>query len=649
MTRPGPRKGRTRKSAPTGVEAMKRMALLADADGRRPLPFPRVGDGKGPRGSGWQGTTRAQAREAIKRINGNTNLGVLLGEPSAGLVDVDLDCPEARALAPVLLPATPARHGRASLREAGHWWYVATDAERTLKYADPTSRATLVELRSTGGQTVIPPSVYPDDTLGWKSTGAPARVGWADLRRAVAHLAAATLLARHYPAEGARHDASLALAGVLAHLGEKRAAEILRAVARVAGDGEWRQRASAARTTLRRIARDEPVQRVPALKRSYPPAVVDRVCEWLDVPDMAELAGENAPTSAASKPTTDPPLPRTASTIQTETVEWLLPGWLLKDRGVHLLGGRQGDGKSYVLAALAAYLTRGKAVPGMGTPPKCRVLYLASEDDAPSILRPRLEQAGADLRYVEIVDQAFDAAEQLEAVVGGVRTKFKRSRRPLVVILDALDSFLLLEDANANAEVRARLELLRGITERQRVTLIGVKHKTKSDRGAEDIYAISGASAYTEVARCVWLLARDELRSTAEETRVVLEVRKNNYAAIRQGVEFSVTAEGVAFHGDTGRRLSDLRDEQSPRGRGKAKRREFFSRVMGQGGQERTRTRKQLLRMGHECGVETGTIDAWLAEAVERGWLKRVGRKGSGRYRTTPAILQAAAEPVEGA
>ena len=61
------------------------------------------------------------------------NIGVQFGEPSDGLCDVDLDCSEARALAPTFLPQTGAKFGRESSR-AAHWLYV-TDIYKTAKRA----------------------------------------------------------------------------------------------------------------------------------------------------------------------------------------------------------------------------------------------------------------------------------------------------------------------------------------------------------------------------------------------------------------------------------------------------------------------------------------------------------------------------------
>ncbi|HKW22989.1 MAG TPA: bifunctional DNA primase/polymerase, partial [Ktedonobacterales bacterium] len=43
----------------------------------------------------------------------DTNIGILTGEPSGGLVDVDCDAPEAREAAAALLPDTGRMSGRA--------------------------------------------------------------------------------------------------------------------------------------------------------------------------------------------------------------------------------------------------------------------------------------------------------------------------------------------------------------------------------------------------------------------------------------------------------------------------------------------------------------------------------------------------------
>lgn len=88
----------------------------------------------------------------------NSNIGIILGEPSGWLVDVDLDCPEAIELADQYLPPTPAITGRPSSARS-HRWYIAVGAS-TEKHTDGAG-AMIVELRSTGAQTVVGPSIHP--------------------------------------------------------------------------------------------------------------------------------------------------------------------------------------------------------------------------------------------------------------------------------------------------------------------------------------------------------------------------------------------------------------------------------------------------------------------------------------------------------
>ena len=53
---------------------------------------------------GWQ---KGVPIEEIEDTAGpNNNIGILLGSLSGGVVDVDLDCPEAIAIAPIVLPQT---------------------------------------------------------------------------------------------------------------------------------------------------------------------------------------------------------------------------------------------------------------------------------------------------------------------------------------------------------------------------------------------------------------------------------------------------------------------------------------------------------------------------------------------------------------
>jgi hypothetical protein len=176
----------------------------------------------------------------------------LLGEASDGLVDVDLDCEEAVRAADVLLPATGLVSGRAGAPRS-HRWYRVDDPPRKAAEAfddpvrDPGDDRRVAELRSTGGQTVCPPSVHPEgESYTWDSAGEPAAVPVAELRVAVAATAAAALLGRYWP-RGGRNAAALALAGGLLRAGwdAVRVETFVRAVCAAARDEEVGNRVGA--------------------------------------------------------------------------------------------------------------------------------------------------------------------------------------------------------------------------------------------------------------------------------------------------------------------------------------------------------------------------------------------------------------------
>jgi putative DNA primase/helicase len=127
-----------------------------------------------------------------------SNIGVKLGEPSGGLVDVDLDCPEAIAFVDEFLPTTGATFGHGEHPQS-HRLYVCDAPGRTRRWTTADG-AVIVELRGTGGQTMFPPSIHPNgESVTWATTGEPARVGWQKLEDACAELAVAVRQARGEP------------------------------------------------------------------------------------------------------------------------------------------------------------------------------------------------------------------------------------------------------------------------------------------------------------------------------------------------------------------------------------------------------------------------------------------------------------------
>lgn len=266
---------------------------------------------KGPQIRGWQ-TREFQPKD----FAAGCNLGLRLGRE--GLMDVDLDCSEAIAVAGMFLPQSGFRFGRASARASHRIYRARPAAVPSLKLKDPAlpdGEATIIELRglkadgAPGFQTVVPGSIHPSGEAVEFEPGAdgiPAEAEAERLRAAVHRIGAAVLLARSWPPErGGRNDAFLALAGALAHGGwsEAAAATFALAVYRILWGGAADESAARAevRATFAKHEAGERVSGIPSLKHLIDPATVDRALSWLELdPRGADEAWRSASAAPAS-------------------------------------------------------------------------------------------------------------------------------------------------------------------------------------------------------------------------------------------------------------------------------------------------------------------------------------------------------------
>ena len=192
-------------------------------------------DGKEPFHSDWQ-KTRESHPDAIDP-NSACNIGVVLGDASGGLVDVDIDRASALPLADFFLPTTNMVFGRKS-KPRSHRVFRCAQAGRNKKWQD--SAGVIVELRANGGQTMFPPSVHPSgEQVEFDKADDPKAISWSELEGEVAEFAIATVISTFY-VSGCRHDLALALAGVFCRAGwpQARAQSFIEKLARAHDDNE---------------------------------------------------------------------------------------------------------------------------------------------------------------------------------------------------------------------------------------------------------------------------------------------------------------------------------------------------------------------------------------------------------------------------
>lgn len=213
------------------------------ARGIRVIPIKR--GTKKPIGDGWQ-NVRLKKDELAGAFSRGEGVGGLWGKPSSWVVDVDLDCDEAVAAAKVLLPKTYV-YGRGE-RPQSHYLYTC-EGSKTTKFLDPETREMIVELRSTGAQSLLPPTKHPDgDRFEVNREGDFAKVSFNKLVRILGELASVSLAAKYYPEKGGRHDFIHAFTGSILHSGgnaeraERLSLALLAAVGGKETDREQRER-----------------------------------------------------------------------------------------------------------------------------------------------------------------------------------------------------------------------------------------------------------------------------------------------------------------------------------------------------------------------------------------------------------------------
>ncbi len=170
---------------------------------------------KRPKGKDWPHLRLVEEDFRNGVFKPGDNIGALWGEASDHATDIDLDLEEAVEVAPYILPET-FMYGRTN-KEESHYIYRIVGAE-THKW-QVSELGTIIEIRSTGAQSVIPPSRHPDGGH-YFSTGMDdefTELSKLDMERYADEVAVAAVFTRFYPTQGSRHDYVHACTGALCH------------------------------------------------------------------------------------------------------------------------------------------------------------------------------------------------------------------------------------------------------------------------------------------------------------------------------------------------------------------------------------------------------------------------------------------------
>lgn len=204
-----------------------------------------------------------------------------------------------------------------------------------------------------------------------------------------------------------------------------------------------------------------------------------------------------------------------ASDIPETTTNWLWWPYVACEN-INIIAGMGNEGKGLVCTDLAARVTRGRAFPLCAEKhPPSNVVWCEMEDDLGSTIKPRLKAAGADLSRVTILQPNIfmkKSAQQRKDYIGEII----EAKRPRLLILSPMNSFLGPINLNSEMEVRAVFEEFRGFTLGTGCAILGIAHANKKAE-LTSIERISGSVAYVNFCRSVIFVTSES--GASPETR----------------------------------------------------------------------------------------------------------------------------------
>lgn len=205
--------------------------------------------------------------------------------------------------------------------------------------------------------------------------------------------------------------------------------------------------------------------------------------------------------------------------VQEKETEWLWYPYIPFGK-VTIVQGDPGEGKTTLMLAIAAVMSRGILPQNDGKFEPMNVIYQTAEDGLCDTVKPRLRKVGADCGKIAVIDdtykQLFINDERLEQAIAYTNAK--------LVILDPLQAFLGADvDMHRANEIRPVMSRLAALAEYYGCAIVLIGHMNKNC-AMKSNYRGLGSIDITAAARSVLIVARDKQNP---DIRVIIQVKSS--------------------------------------------------------------------------------------------------------------------------
>jgi hypothetical protein len=227
--------------------------------------------------------------------------------------------------------------------------------------------------------------------------------------------------------------------------------------------------------------------------------------------------------------------------IQPEPVEMVIDPMLPRGE-VTILDGDPDAGKSWLWMALLAGLTGSKICP-LPSPLQTGArnircaLILTTEDSPEKTIRPRLEELGADLNRIKIVQFSDEAEMFFTASDSKDILRLVKRTMPDIVVIDPLTLYAATEqgfDSNKATSVRKMLTPLIKVARKLNTAFLVNRHYGKTPKSA--MHRGIGSIDYAATARSMIGVNKDP--EDQYRTRIVSHIKSNLAPRMRESLLF---------------------------------------------------------------------------------------------------------------
>ena len=202
---------------------------------------------------------------------------------------------------------------------------------------------------------------------------------------------------------------------------------------------------------------------------------------------------------------------------------------------LNILSGVGKVGKSTIAYTLAAIISAGGLFPDGTRAAPGNIIIWSGEDEAATVIKPRLMAAAADMSRIKfvantlardkrgkLIKRTFDPSRDMTSLA-----KAARQFKPVLAIIDPVVSNIGGADSHKSGEVRIALQPVVDFAMEIGCAVLGIHHFSKRASTEAPRNCMSGTHAFGDIAR-VNLGAAKVVRDVERKTGVLTRLSSNN-------------------------------------------------------------------------------------------------------------------------